>query len=68
MKCKACEVFDAGSLVSLNDSHQNKRNAAIRLLVYFNTCGLYNPHTYTPYKPQVRHWHATEQCSDAIYR
>ena len=68
MKCKACEVAENRSLLKANEILRNKRNTAIRLLVYFSTYGPYNPHTYTPYKPQVRHWHATEQCSDAIYR
>ena len=62
------EASKSRSLLKVNEILCNKRNTAIRLLVYFSTCGPYNPHTYTPYKPQVRHWHATEQCSDAIYR
>ena len=68
MKCKACEVAGNRSLLKVNEDLRNEHNAAIRLLVNFNTYGLYNPRTYTPYTPQVHHRYAKEQCLDAIYR
>ena len=68
MKCKACEVAENRSLLKVNEILCNEYNAAIRLLVYFSTCDPYNPHTYTPYKPQAHHYYAAELCSGAIYR
>ena len=68
MKCKACEVAENRSLLKVNEVLCNKHNAAIRLLVNFSTYGLYNPRSYTPYKPQARHRHATKLCSGAIFR
>ena len=68
MKCKACEVAGNRSLLEVNEDLCNERNAEIRLLVNFSTFGLYNLHIYISYKPQARHRHATELCSDAIFR
>lgn len=68
MKCKACEVVGNRSLLKVNEDLRNEHNTAIRLLVNFSTFGLYNLHIYISYKPQARHRHATELCSDVIYR